>query len=101
MKRMKIVDRNRFNRGIVFLLIGIFIIFFIFLTPSYSNTEIKYKTKCVSRGDTLWKIAQEELENNGYFKDEDVRKVVYEIKKINQLEDNDLLEGIEIKIPIY
>ncbi len=101
MKKIKIVDKNRFKRGIVFLLIGIFIMFFILLTPSYSNTEVKYKTKYISRGDTLWKIAQEELENNKYFKDEDVRKVVYEIKKINQLKDNNLLEGIEIKIPTY
>ena len=57
--------------------------------------------ECITRGDTLWSIAEYEIKNNDYYKNQDIRKVIYEIKKINNLEGNELKEGIELKIPNY
>ena len=38
-----------------------------FTTNTYSKVETKYKEEYVYSGDTLWSIAQNELENNKYF----------------------------------
>ncbi len=101
MKKLKIVNKNKFIRANLFIITGLVIILFIGLTQSYSKTNPKYKLECITRGDTLWSIAEYEIKNNDYYKNQDVRKVIYEIKKINNLEGNELKEGIELKIPIY
>ena len=31
---------------------------------------------------------------------EDIRKIIFEIRKINELPNNELYEGLELKIPI-
>lgn len=66
---------------------------------SYSKVEIQYKTEYASSGDTLWSIAERESENNNYYKDKDVREIIYDLKKINNLSNSNLAEGQEIKIP--
>ena len=72
---------------------------FIFFNVSYSNTEVEYKNRVISRGETLWSISVDEQKNNEYFKNEDIRKIIFEIRKINNLSDNELYEGLELKIP--
>lgn len=52
-------------------------------------------------GDTLWSIAQNELENNKYFEGKDIRYVIEELKKVNNLSNSNLTEGDKIKIPNY
>jgi len=47
----------------------------------------------------LWSIAERESENNNYYKDKDVREIIYDLKKINNLSNSNLAEGQEIKIP--
>ena len=55
------------------------IIFFVILIiailakNSYSNDDISYKTEYVVAGDTLWSIAEQEVNNNEYYKNDDVR----------------------------
>lgn len=66
---------------------------------SYSKVEIQYKTEYASYGDTLWSIAERESENNKYYQDKDVREIIYDLKKINNLSNSGLVEGQEIKIP--
>lgn len=101
MKNIKIVNKNKFIRAITFIIIiGIFLLFIGF-TQSYSNTEMNCKTEYVLKGDTLWSIATNELKNNEYYEGKDVRKVIYEIRKINHLKNSELVEGTPIKIPIY
>ena len=68
---------------------------------SYSNTKTKYKIDFVSKGDTLWSIAEKEINNNDYYKGKDIRKVIYEIKELNNLSNNNLVEGTSLKIPTY
>ena len=100
MKKLKIVNKNKFKRSICFILLVIIMILFITLS-SYSNTKTKYKIDFVSKGDTLWSIAEKEINNNDYYKGKDIRKVIYEIKKLNNLSNNNLVEGTSLKIPTY
>ena len=94
---MKIVNKAKFIRSNVILVILISSIV-IFATNAYSNVETKYKEEYVCAGDTLWSIAQEELENNKYFEGKDIRYVVNELKKVNNLANANLNEGDKLKI---
>ena len=100
MKKLKIVNKNKFKRSICFILLVIIMILFITLS-SYSNTKTKYKIDFVSKGDTLWSITEKEINNNDYYKGKDIRKVIYEIKELNSLSNNNLVEGTSLKIPTY
>ena len=97
---MKIVNKRKFIRSnvILMILVGTIIIF---ATNAYSNVETKYKEEYTYAGDTLWSIAKEELENNKYFEGKDIRYVVDELKKVNNLSSSNLSEGDKIKIPNY
>lgn len=83
------------------------IIFFVILIiailakNSYSNDDISYKTEYVVAGDTLWSIAEQEVNNNEYYKNDDIRTVVYDIKYINNLKNSELKQGMKLKIPVY
>lgn len=68
---------------------------------TYSNSEAGYKTEYVVKGETLWQIAEKEIQENQYFKNQDIRNVILEIKKVNHMNTSNLTEGMEIKIPIY
>ena len=97
---MKIVNKRKFiiSNVILMILVGTIIIF---ATNAYSNVETKYKEEYIYAGDTLWSIAKEELENNKYFEGKDIRYVVDELKKVNNLSSSNLSEGDKIKIPNY
>lgn len=97
---MKIVNKTKFIRSNVILAILVVLIV-ILATKTYSNVETKYKEEYIYAGDTLWSIAQEELENNKYFEGKDIRYVVNELKNINNLSNANLKEGDKIKIPSY
>ena len=98
---MRIVDKTKFFR-MIFLLGGLLILLIIFCSNTYSTTEIKYREEFITSGDTLWKISQNELENNKYFENKDIREVVNKIKTINNLQDTKYLnEGQKIIIPQY
>lgn len=97
---MRIVNKAKFIRSNVILVILISSIV-IFATNAYSNVETKYKEEYVCAGDTLWSIAQEELENNKYFEGKDIRYVVNELKNVNNLASANLKEGDKLKIPSF
>lgn len=97
---MRIVNKAKFIRSNVILAILISSIV-IFATKAYSNVETKYKEEYVCAGDTLWSIAQEELENNKYFEGKDIRYVVNELKNVNNLASANLKEGDKLKIPSF
>ena len=97
---MRIVNKTKFIRSNVILVILICSIV-IFATNTYSNVETKYKEEYVCAGDTLWSIAQEDLENNKYFEGKDIRYVVNELKNVNNLASANLKEGHKLKIPSF
>lgn len=96
---MRIVNKKKFVK-MVSLIIGIISISFIcFSNISFSKGEIKTKTIYVSSGDTLWSIAREEQENNIYYEDQDIRDIIRQIRKMNNLQNNsNLMEGQKLII---
>lgn len=66
----------------------------LFATSSYGSAEKQYETITVQRGDTLWEIADR------YNKGGDIRKVIYEIKKSNNLTGSIIYEGDILRIPV-
>lgn len=97
---MKISNKTKFVRtiSIFILLLGIIVIF---SKNTYSKGEITYKEDYIYAGDTLWNIAENEIENNKYFENKDIRAVIDELKTVNNFSNAELYEGEKIKIPIY
>ena len=97
---MKIVNKGKFIKTnlILIIIVGAIIGF---TTNTYSKVETKCKEEYVYSGDTLWSIAQNELENNKYFEGKDIRYVIEELKKVNNLSNSNLTEGDKIRIPNY
>lgn len=54
-----------------------------------------YKEVVVNKGDTLWNIALKNMPS-GY----DVRKMIHEIRELNNMESANIYPGEIIKIPI-
>ena len=99
---MRIVNRKKFIRMIIFLVLVISFVCFLFTTVSFSGGEIKEKVIYVSSGDTLWNIASEEKENNTYYKNKDIRDIIYEIRKLNGFDKNETLSiGQKIVIKTF
>lgn len=96
----KIVNIKRFVISTTILVLLIFLCTGAVINATYSCTKIDYKTVYVTRGDTLWKIALDEQNKNSYYKNKDVRDIIYDIKEINNLNVSDLKIGQELKIPI-
>jgi cell division protein YceG involved in septum cleavage len=77
----------------------IFIISLIAFMTIYTNSvsgykEAQYQSVAIQSGDTLWSIAEK------YGNNSDIRKYIYEIKKINNLDSNMLYENTAILIPV-
>lgn len=69
------------------------------INSTYSKTKIVYKEDYIIKGDTLWDIAENEVNTNQYYKNRDIRDVMYELKKINHLSNENLEIGKKIFIP--
>lgn len=97
---MKIVNKTKFVRtiSVFIILLGLILIF---SKNTYSKGEITYKEDYIYAGDTLWNIAEKEIENNKYFANKEIRAVVDELKTVNNFKSSELYEGEKIKIPIY
>lgn len=89
---MKIVNKRKFINMVIFVVGIVITLFFYFSNTSFSKEEIKTKTIYVSSGDTLWSIAKQEKETNAYYEDKDVRDIIFEIKKSNNLEKTSSLK---------
>lgn len=90
-------DENQFSNRIFFSLILILICFTLIFTISQivtSNSLMKIKKVRVKTGDSLWKIATEH-----YSTKIDIRKKIYQIRRINKLSSVKLHPGQIIKIP--
>mgnify|MGYP004650344459 FL=1 len=99
--KIKIVNVKKFFLNCTILLGIIVICGVIFTNKSYSKTEEVYKNEIIVQGETLWGIAKNEKNNNDYYKDKDVRYIVYDLQQINNLSNTNLLDGQEIIIPTY
>lgn len=97
--KLKIVNKKKFTKSIS--MVSLFIIaILVWSTNIYSKESINYKNEYIITGDTLWSIAQKEAKENIYYKNKDIRDIVRDIKKINHLQDGNIYDGQQIKIPI-
>lgn len=94
---MKVVNKKKFIKSILVLLFLIIILVFGF-SNSFTKKEIK-TTECdyiVSKGERLWDIAEQYKRP-----DQDIREYIYEIKKLNGLDESTIYEGQTIKVIVY
>jgi hypothetical protein len=94
MKR-RYVLKNRKRFITVTAALAIVIITLIYTITVYGYKEVQYKTVRVHRGDTLWSIAEKYSDNS------DIRKYIFEIKKVNNLPNSQIFEGDELIVPVY
>ena len=96
--KLKIVNKKRF-------IISITVLLFLLLSctcaalSNRTSEKISYNKRYVYNGDTLWSIAEEEKETNSYYKDKDVRDIIYDLKNINNMKSSSIFEGQELYIP--
>ena len=95
---MKINNPIKFIRGISVIVILLFAIIALFFNKTYAKKTYENKTIIVSEGQTLWNIAQYEKDNNDYYKEKDIRRIIYEIKEKNKLNTCDLKVGQKLNI---
>ena len=96
--KIKIVNKKKFIRSLI-IIVGILILITISINNTYSKTEISYKEDYIIKGDTLWSIAEHEVNTNEYYKNKDIREVMYEIRELNQIQNESLEIGQKIIIP--
>ncbi|MCI8471261.1 MAG: LysM peptidoglycan-binding domain-containing protein [Clostridia bacterium] len=96
--KIKIVNKKKFIRSLIILL-SIAILVILGINNTYSKTEISYKEDYIIKGDTLWSIAEHEVNTNKYYKNKDIREVMYEIRELNQIQNENLEIGQKIIIP--
>ena len=86
---MRIVNKKRFILAIMILIALIITLF----SNCLAGKKVETEDLVVSTGDTLWSIACE------YKKDgQDVREYIYELRKLNNLENCIIYPGQELKI---
>ena len=96
---MRIANVRKFIRSILIIMGIIFCLTLFISKTTLSHGEIEYKTIYVSEGDTLWNIAKSNQINNGYYKDKDVRFIVNDLMKINNLSNSNINVNQELKVP--
>ena len=97
---MKIVNFKKFIRSICRVLLVIFALSILCAKSTLSHKKQEYTKFYVAEGDTLWNIAQGLQRDNEYYKNKDIREIIYSIKTINNLETSNLILDQELLIPI-
>lgn len=97
---MKIKNVKKFVRSILIILGIILSISLLISKASLSYKETEYKTISVSAGDTLWEIASYNQSSNNYYENKDIRYIINDIMRINNLENSSLTVDQELLIPV-
>lgn len=99
--KLKIKNKFKFIISSSILLIAILFIVLSSVNKTFSHTDIQYKEVSVIAGQTLWSIASNEKLQNEYYNNKDIRYIVYDIKKHNNLTQSYISEGEVLNIPTY
>mgnify|MGYP000876387711 CR=1 FL=1 len=96
LNRYKITDVKKFKRFmfISILLISLLTFSLILTFRAYSKDIAQYDYIKVREGDTLWAIAYNYSDNN------DIREVIHNISKVNNISEANIYPGDIIKIPL-
>ena len=98
--KVLILNKKKFERIIILIILSCIFLGIIGITKAYSKEILEYKEEYIYSGDTLWSIAEKEANENKYYEKEDIRNIVFDIKKVNKLEDSNLQVGQKILIPV-
>lgn len=95
-KKIVIVNKFRFTMflSIITLILTLLLNNLLGIVFASSNTYNDYQKVFVQKGDSLWNIAKENNTNG-----EDVRKMVYEIREVNNIKNEWIKPGDVLKIP--
>lgn len=95
MKRRYVIKRKcRFALLVAAMVMLLTLLFSTVIANSaYGYKERAYKVVRVYKGDTLWEIAGK------YNKGDDIRRYIYEIKKVNNLSNSEIHIGEYLLIP--
>ena len=97
---MRIANVKKFIRSILIIL-GVILSLTLFISKtSFSHGETEYKTIYVSEGDTLWNIAKLNQVNNQHYKNKDIRYIINDLMKINNLSNSNIDINQKLLIPI-
>lgn len=102
MNKRRLKRRGKLFIYILFIIFCLLLFFYMvdcFFSPIHPNYEYEFKEVIISQGERLWDIAKKELEINEYYKDEDIRQIIYEIEKDNNITST-IYAGQVIKIRI-
>lgn len=93
------------NRTVIFVgtMVKVFFLVFIVYCFAYrvlaatnrDTSEKRFTEVIVKKGDTLWGMAEK------LGSDEDIRKTVYEIRKLNNLSTVKIVPGQVVRIPVF
>ena len=92
-RRTRITNKSRF---MMFCSVCVLIITMSISSLTNAQSTKSTYTLCVASGDTLWEIAR-----SSNTKDKDLRKVVDDIMKINNMRSTKIKSGDIIEVPIY
>lgn len=92
MKVYRLRSKKRFFT-FLFILISIIIFFIGSVVSAGKNVNREYKTVTVRQGDTLWDIAGK------YCGKTEIRKYIYQIKKLNNMDDATIYAGQKLSLP--
>lgn len=94
-KRTRIANKPRF---VIFCALCVFALTICIgsLTSAQATKCADTYTLCISSGDTLWEIAR-----GANTQGKDIRNVIDDIMKLNNMHDTDLKIGDTITIPVY
>ena len=93
--RYKIIIINK--KKFIFSLMCLILVIFMFVNLHVvAKSSVDYQYYTVEKNDTLWSIANSVNDRN-----EDIRQVIFEIRKCNDLTHEECIQpGDELKIPI-
>ncbi len=92
--KKKYVLKNKKRFSIFLVVVALLVNALLITNTVYGYKNINHKTITVRYGDTLWEIAGR-YNNRG-----DIRNFIYDIKELNKLDSSDIIEGMELKIPV-
>lgn len=97
---MKKVNIFKLVRAVILITLAVILISLILTNNiTLSHAETKYKEVYISSGETLWSIARNELQENPYYLNKDIRAIIADIKHINELHSSSLYIGQKLLIP--